>query len=133
MDKNRRLLIFLDGIINLLIGLVLLLFPWGIGNWLGLPVSNTSFYPTLLGAVIFGIGLALMLEWKEPSEKYQGLRLEGAILINFIGGGVLLLWLLLVPLHLPLRGTILLWAVALTVLIVGLIEFTSRFFHRSRH
>ncbi|NOQ97274.1 MAG: hypothetical protein GQ561_03840, partial [Calditrichae bacterium] len=116
MDKNRRFLIFLDGIINLLIGLILLLFPWGMGNWLGLPVSNTFFYPTLLGSVIFGIGLALMLEWKGASEKYRGLGLGGAIMINFIGGGVLLLWLLLVPLQLPMRGMIILWIVALAVL-----------------
>ena len=113
MDKNRRFLIFLDGIINLLIGLILLLFPWGMGSWLGLPVSNTFFYPTLLGAVIFGIGLALMLEWKGPSEKYRGLGL------------------LLVPLQLPLRGMIILWVVALAVLSVGLIEFISWFLHRS--
>ena len=131
MDKNRRFLIFLDGIINLLIGLILLLFPWGMGSWLGLPVSSTFFYPTLLGAVIFGIGLALMLEWKGASEKYRGLGLGGAIMINFIGGGVLLLWLLLVPLQLPMRGMIILWVVALAVLIVGLIEFISWFPRRS--
>jgi hypothetical protein len=131
MDKNRRFLIFLDGIINLLIGLALLLFPWGMGNWLGLPIPNNFFYPTLLGAVIFGIGVALMLEWRGPRDKYQGLGLEGAITINFAGGGVLLMWLLLSPPQLPLRGMILLWVVALAVLIVGLIEFTSRFLHRS--
>ena len=127
MDKNHCFLIFLDGVINLLLGIILLLFPWGSGQWLGLPIPSNHFYPTLLGAVIFGIGLALMLEWKGQSENYRGLGLEGAILINFVGGGVLLLWLLFVPLQLPLRGVIILWVVAISVLVVGLIELLSRF------
>jgi len=131
MDKNRRLLIFLDGVINLLIGVILLLFPWGAGQWFGLPVSNSHFYPTLLGAVIFGIGLALMLEWRGESENFRGLGLEGAILINFMGGGVLLLWLLLASFQLPLRGVIILWIVAISVLVVGLIELLSRFRRQS--
>jgi len=131
MEKNRRFLIFIDGIINLLIGIILLLFPWGTGKWLGLPLPNTNFYPIILGAVIFGIGLALMLEWKGPGEKYRGLGLEGAIMINFMGGGILLLWLLLLPPQLPLRGMAILWIVALAVLIVGLVELFSRLRHQS--
>ena len=131
MERNRRFLIFLDGVINLLIGLALLLFPWGMGNWLGLPVSNTLFYPIILGAVVFGIGLALMLEWKESGKKSRGLGLEGAITINFMGGGALLLWLLITPLQIPARGIIILWVVALVVLLVGLIEFLNRILHQS--
>lgn len=131
MDKNRRFLIFLDGMINLLIGLALLLFPWGMGSLLGLPVSNTNFYPIILGAVIFGIGLALMLEWKGPVEKYRGLGLEGAITINFMGGGALLIWLLITPLQIPIRGIIILGIVSLVVLLVGLIESLARILHQS--
>ncbi len=89
MDKNRRFLIFLDGVIYLLFGIILLLFPWDVGQWLGLPVPDNHFYPTLLGAVILGIGLALLLEWKGEGKNFRGLGLEGAILINFVGGGVL--------------------------------------------
>jgi hypothetical protein len=131
MRKNRHALILIDGIINLLIGLVLLLFPWGTGNWLGLPIPDSNFYPVILGAVIFGIGLALMLEWKGPGEKIQGLGLEGAITINFMGGGVLFFWLVLAPFQLPLHGIIILWTVALTVLIVGLVELLSRIMRQS--
>ncbi|UCF63981.1 MAG: hypothetical protein JSW33_15670 [bacterium] len=64
IDKNRRVLILLDGVINLLFGIILLLFPWGVGQWLGLVVPDNHFFPTLLGAVILGIGLALLLEWR---------------------------------------------------------------------
>ena len=126
MEKNRRFLILLDGIINLIVGIILLLFPWGMGHWLGLPASNSHFYPTLLGAVILGIGLALLLEWKSQREKYQGLGLEGAVVINFVGGGVLLLWLLLGSLQTPMRGLIILWVIAIAVLLVGIIELASR-------
>jgi hypothetical protein len=132
MDQNRRFLIFIDGVFNLLIGSILLLFPLGMGTYLGLPISESSFYPILLGAVIFGIGIALMLEWKGSREKYRGLGLEGAITINFLGGGALLLLLLLAQLQIPMRGMIILWIVAIAVLIIGVVEFSSRIFHPSK-
>ena len=61
MDKRKLLLIFIDAVVNLVIGTVLLLSPWGVLRLLGLPPTSCLFYPMILGAVILGIGLALLL------------------------------------------------------------------------
>jgi uncharacterized membrane-anchored protein YitT (DUF2179 family) len=61
MTRNPVLLI--DALINLLLGVLLLAFSHDLVKLLGLPQTEQSFYPTILGAVLFGIGLALLLEY----------------------------------------------------------------------
>jgi len=126
MKKIRNNLLFIDGIINLILGILLLLFPAGTADILGLPKSNTHFYPTILGAVIFGIGIALFIERYKKEKKIRGLGLGGAIAINLCGAGVLLLWLLFGRIALPTRGCITLWIVAVIVLGTGLIEILTK-------
>jgi hypothetical protein len=91
-----------------------------------LPETSTFFYPSILGAVIFGIGIALLLEFAGSRARVRGLGLGGAIAINLCGGGALLVWLLAVPLALPLRGKIVLWVVAVLVLAIGVAEVAAR-------
>ena len=93
---------------------------------LGVPIPDTNFYPGILGAVLFGIGIALLLEAHGESGGVRGLGLAGAIAINFCGAGVLSIWLLYTPLDLPLRGHIILWTIAVIVLGIGLIELFSK-------
>ncbi|MGD8891321.1 MAG: hypothetical protein PVF53_23080 [Desulfobacterales bacterium] len=62
MESKNKTLPLIDGIVNLLLGILLLLFPLGIAELVGAPLPNTHFYPTILGAVIFGIGIALLIE-----------------------------------------------------------------------
>ncbi|MGD8258333.1 MAG: hypothetical protein PVG70_17905 [Desulfobacterales bacterium] len=62
MESKNKTLPLIDGIVNLLLGILLLLFPLGIAELVGAPPPNTHFYPTILGAVIFGIGIALLIE-----------------------------------------------------------------------
>jgi len=62
MKLKYKILLLIDCIVNLFLGILLLLFPIGIIEFLGLPQTNTNFYPSILGAVIFGIGLSLFLE-----------------------------------------------------------------------
>ena len=116
----------IDGVVNLVLGFLLLLFPAGLVELLGLPGTNTYFYASILGAVIFGIGIALMIEWHGNGSVVRGLGLGGAIAINFCGGGILLMWLILDPFELPLRGYIVLWSVATIVLAIGLLELLNR-------
>lgn len=125
MNNKQKTLLALDGIINLVLGFLLLLFPAGIVDYLGLPAPNTFFYPTILGGVIFGIGIALLLELFF-SEKIRGLGLVGAIAINFSGGLVLLYWLIFTRLDIPGKGLIVLWIVAIVVLGMGLIELVTK-------
>ena len=118
MPKSVSALLLVDAAINLILGLLLLAYSRPLAQLLGVPYTDVTFYPTLLGAVLFGIGIALILEaWHGP-KGFSGLGLGGAVAINLCGGVVLGGWLLLGGLHLPLRGRVFLWA--LVALLVGL-------------
>jgi diadenosine tetraphosphate (Ap4A) HIT family hydrolase len=54
-----------------------------------------------------------------------GLGVAGAVAINLCGGGMLLVWLVAGDLGIPVRGRIVLWAVAVVVLALGVVEGTS--------
>lgn len=126
MKKKVQLLLAADAIINLLLGLLLLLLPAGLLEALGLPPTSTYFYISILGGVIFGIGVALGLELRVGSKDIRGLGLGGAIAINLCGGSVLLFWLVFGNLDLHLRGQLTLWVVAILVLGIGLVEIFSK-------
>jgi hypothetical protein len=129
MTKRRGLLLLIDGIVNLLLGILLLLYPTGLADALGLPPFSTTFYPTMLGAVLFGIGVALVIQRYRAQAGLTGLGIAGAIAINLCGGGVLLVWLLAGHLRIPLKGRIILWAVAIVVLLIGILEAVSGSWH----
>jgi hypothetical protein len=126
MNNRHQLLLAVDGIVNLVLGAILLFFPAGLVDVLGLPATGSFFYPSILGAVIFGIGLALFVELYGASSRIRGLGLGGAIAINLCGGGALLVWLVGVPLDIPLHGKIILWVVAVLVLLIGLAEIATK-------
>ena len=125
MPYPERTLLIIDGVINLLLGALLICFPLGIAAVLGVPTSEHAFYPTLLGAVLFGIGVALLIDVLGASRGLRGLGMAGAIAINFCGAGALVLWLIVAPPDMALRGRVLLWSIAIVVLAVGLLEAIS--------
>ena len=126
MRAKNKILLLIDGIVNLFLGMLLLLFPFGIAQLFGVPQPNSNFYPTILGAVVFGIGIALLLEAYGKPHGIHGLGIAGAIAINFCGAGVLTFWLISDPFNLPLRGYIILWTIAIIVLALGLIELLGK-------
>ena len=126
MKPKHKTFLLIDCIVNLILGILLLLFPFGIAEILGVPQPEINFYPTILGGVIFGIGIALLLEAYGEKRQVRGLGLGGAIAINFCGAGILALWLFFMPLNLPLRGTIILWIIAIVVLGLGILETLAK-------
>ena len=126
MERKNEILLMIDGIINLALGIFLLLFPFGISETLGVPESNLNFYPSILGGVIFGIGIALLVERYGFKNNIRGLGLGGAIAINICGALVLLFWLVIDPFNIPLRGYIILWSIAVIVLFVGILEIIAK-------
>lgn len=128
---NSPLLLF-DAIINLLLGLPLMLAPRTVATALGLPLPASGFYPGILGAVLTGVSIALLIQVFTRQPSMTGLGLEGAVCINFLGAGALAGWLLFVDLDIPLRGRLFLWAVALIVLSLSIIEIRSRFRGKSK-
>jgi len=126
MDPTHRLLLTIDAFVNLLLGLALLLLPAGLIELLGLPPTSTHFYTSILGAVLVGIGLALLIEVRGEERGSRGLGLRGAIAINLCGAGVLVTWLLRGDLEMPRRGHLVLWLVALAVLAIAVAELMVR-------
>ena len=129
MKKQHEILLTIDAIVNLVLGILLLLVPLGTAEILGVPRSNLDFYPTILGAVIFGIGVALIIERFGYARNIRGLGLGGAIAINFCGASVLLLWLVLGSPNLPIRGLVFLWAIVILIFGIGIAELAARSWH----
>jgi len=115
--KQGKILILVDSIINVFLGIVLLSYSEQVVKLFGLPTTDIYFYPNILGAVLFGIGIALFIEYKRKDE-FIGLGLGGAISINMMGGIVLFLWLVIGKLTIPVQGMIILWV--LDLLLIGL-------------
>ena len=115
--NHGKTLILIDTIINLLLGIILLLYSEPVIQFFGLPMTDQYFYPNILGAILFGIGIALVIEYKRKGA-FIGLGLGGAISINMMGGIVLLLWLVFGNLQVPFKGKIILWI--LDILLVGI-------------
>ena len=119
-------MLIIDGAVNLLLGGLLLLFPLGIARVLGVPIPQTHFYASLLGAVLCGLGLALFVDAYGAPRGVRGLGLAGAIVINFCGVGALIAWLIAAPMDIPMRGRMLLWAIAVVVTAIGLVELVIK-------
>ena len=83
-----------------------------------------SFIQHILGAVLFGIGIALTIEYKRKS-KFIGLGLGGAISINLVGGIVLFYWLISGSLNIPIQGTIILWTLDFILIGISLFEYCT--------
>jgi hypothetical protein len=124
---HRSFLLKADAAINLILGVLLMSFPAKLVKALGIPMADPSFYATILGGVLFGIGLALLLECYRKSNRFIGLGLGGAIAINLCGGLVLAAWLLSNRLSLPLRGHIFLWFLVLLLVGISVLEGLSHF------
>jgi hypothetical protein len=125
--SKRKTLLLIDGIINLVLGIVLMIVPTTLVAFLGVPAIQHAFYPNILGGVLFGIGIALFLEAGNTEETTSGLGLSGAVAINLCGGLVLAAWLLLGDLDLPLQGTIFLWLLVMLLVGISAIEIVAGF------
>ncbi len=119
----KKITLFIDALINLVLGILLLAFSPALVKLLGVPPAGNYFYPNILGGVLTGIALALVIEvFRKKADGFTGLGLMGAICINMCGGIVLLLWLLSANLDLPLKGSIFLWTLDVLLLVVSSAE-----------
>ena len=115
MTGRDRSVLLLDAAVNLLLGLPLIFFPSKVATLLGLPVPLEPFWAGMLGAVLTGIGVALVIECRWTRLPASGLGVGGALSINLSAATVLAVWLARGSLDLPLRGTLFLWAVVAVV------------------
>jgi hypothetical protein len=122
---KRSGLLLADAVINLILGALLLIFTGDIVRVLGVPGASSRFYPNILGGVLFGIGLALLIEYFRREDGLVGLGLAGAVAINLCGGGVLAAWLAFGRLDVPPHGRVFLWALVVLLVSISLAEGQS--------
>jgi len=122
---KRSSLLIIDGILNLALGALLIVFPDRLVSALGVPDAAPAFYPNILGGVLFGIGIALLIERNNQQGGSLGLGLGGAIAINLCGGLVLAAWMLFGGLSLPLRGFVFLWTLVVLLVTISIAELIS--------
>lgn len=122
---RRRELLVLDGIGNVALGVLLLVMPFRLAAGLGIVETGSRFYPTLFGAVLFGIGVALLMESRRNGIQAKGLGLYGALAINTSFGVALGGWLLFGELRLPLHGAVILWSFVLVLLGLSGVELSA--------
>ncbi len=128
----RKELLPIDGIINLVLGVMLMVFPSGLIRALCIPGGESAFYANILGGVLFGVGVALVIESFRPPLSVVGLGLGGAVSINLGGGVVLGLWLASGRLSLSILGTFVGWSLVIVLAGLSLIELYGHFRMRSR-
>jgi len=124
-SANRvRSILATDAAANFGLGLPLLIAPRPVVRALALPDEADGFYPRVLGGVLTGIAAALLVERRRvESGGPVGLGTGGAIAINSLGGGSVVVWLLSSEAGgLRGRGRAVLWGVAAGVLAIGTVE-----------
>ena len=114
-------ILLLDAIINLILGILLLVYSENLAKYLGVPSTKDYFYPNILGAIFIGITIALLIEYFRKTDKFTGLGFIGAIAINLCGGFILALWLIFGNLNLPINGQLILWI--LVIILIGVSVF----------
>jgi len=118
--------LLVDAAINFILGSVLVFYPRAAIEFLGVPLVEQPFYASILGAVLAGIGIALVIEcFRLPAGKV-GLGLAGAAAINLSGGAVLAAWLIWGNLNIPLHGRIFLWSLAAVLVVISTTELLIR-------
>ena len=121
---KRSKLLIVDSVINLVLGVLLIVFPAKVVELLGLPTVEHGFYRSVLGGVLVGIGVALLVEYVRPG-RLVGLGLGGAVCINLCGAVVLAGWLLFGGLSIPVRGQIVLWSLVAVLIGISTVELLT--------
>ncbi len=116
-------MLLVDAAINLILGLLLVIFPLELFEFLGLPLEAPPFYASILGAVLVGIGIALLIEHGSGSETSGGLGLGGALTINLCAAMVLAAWLISGRISLPFRGFLVLGGLVTILVAMSGLEF----------
>jgi len=119
--RSVSILLLLDAFINYLLGILCLLYS-SAAEMMGVPIVENAFYPNILGAVLFGIGIALTIEGFRKRTGWIGLGLGGAVAINLSGGIVLMFWLVFGNMTIPVRGHVFLWILAIILVLISSIE-----------
>ncbi|MGB3341135.1 MAG: hypothetical protein WBB37_06610 [bacterium] len=121
---KNSIVLLVDAMVNFFLGMLLVVFPAEIFEFIGLPLTDHAFYPTILGAVLIGIAIALILEFNRKPAGMVGLGLGGAIAINLCAAFVLCFWLLNGKLAVSISGHIILWILVIILVLISAFEIS---------
>ena len=119
----EQTLLWIDALLNLLVGVGLLTFPPALIRALGLPETGATLYPRVFGGVLIGIAIALLVEVMVPA--LGGLGLGGVIVINLCGAAVVGSYLVSRSIDIADRGRFLLWTVVIVLLALSAVELLA--------
>lgn len=113
-------LLWLETVLRLTGGIVLLILPHASARVLGLPAPQALLWPRLLGASLVGMAAATFLEGAFANAS--GLGLGGLVLINLVAAGTLISLLVLERGSQTRRGKLFLWALAMGLIAISVLE-----------
>lgn len=113
-------LLWLETLLKLAGGIVLLLAPLTIIKILGLPPSPGGFWPRIVGALLIGLAAATFIEGAWTGSR--GLGLAGLVILNVIGAAIVALAALFGDGSPTRRGAFVLWGLVALLLALALVE-----------
>ncbi|MCL4766868.1 MAG: ABC transporter permease [Hyphomicrobiaceae bacterium] len=113
-------LLWIETVLRLAAGAVLLIMPLTTARILGLPLPQALLWPRLLGALLVGMAAATMLEGSVAGAR--GLGPGGLLLINFVTAGTLVALLVLERASQTRRGKLFLWVLTIGLVALGVLE-----------
>lgn len=116
-------LLWIETLLKLSGGLVLVLAPRSTIKLLGLPPAATGFWPRLLGALLIGIAGALFLEGSVPGSS--GLGLAGCLIVNFTAVSMMSALLVLQAGPPSARGRAVMWALVILLVWLSVLEIVN--------
>lgn len=116
-------LLWLETLLKLAGGVLLLLAPLTTIRALGLPASATGFWPRVVGALLVGMAVATYIEGAWTGSR--GLGLAGLVVINLTGAAVIALAALLGHAAPTRRGAFALWVLVALLVSLSLLEIAQ--------
>ncbi len=116
-------LLWIETLLKLSAGLPLALAPRSTIRILGLPRTETGFWPRLLGALLIGLAAATFLEGSSPGGR--GLGLEGCVLVNFSGASMMVTLLVLDAGPVSVRGRAMMWTLVILLILLCVLEIVN--------
>lgn len=113
-------LLWLETLLKLASGALLVLAPLTIIKLLGLPPAASAFWPRLLGAALLGIGAATYIEGAWDGSR--GLGMAGLIVINLAGAAALAVSALFGGGAQTRRGALAQWSLVVALVVLVLFE-----------
>lgn len=118
-----KYILWIDAIVHLFMGSQLTLRPRGFIRMLGLPPTDTTFYPRLLGAVLFGIGLSILIGIRTETPIWIGPGAE--IVLALVGAGVLATLIASNRFAFTARGKVVSWFLVALLVLLAWLEYRS--------